>query len=59
VIPGLEVAIKSMKKKEKSDYLFGPEYAYGAMGCPPRLEQLLNPFLAGWPGVDVDHNFRR
>ncbi len=36
VLPGLELAVKSMKKKEKSDFLFSPDYAFGRMGCMPR-----------------------
>ena len=36
VLRGLEVAIKSMKRKEKANFIFGPAYAYGLMGCPPR-----------------------
>ncbi|XP_039261187.1 inactive peptidyl-prolyl cis-trans isomerase FKBP6-like [Styela clava] len=37
VIPGLDLGIASMRKKEKSRFLVCPEYAYGEMGCPPRI----------------------
>ncbi|ESO97333.1 hypothetical protein LOTGIDRAFT_114969 [Lottia gigantea] len=37
VIIGLEIAVSSMKKGEKSRYLFTPEYAYGRMGCGERI----------------------
>lgn len=37
VIPGLEVALRSMKKHEISVFLIKPEYAYGAVGVPPRI----------------------
>uniref|UniRef100_A0A2L2YF89 peptidylprolyl isomerase n=1 Tax=Parasteatoda tepidariorum TaxID=114398 RepID=A0A2L2YF89_PARTP len=37
LLPGLELAIKTMKKDEMSRFLVSPDYAYGAMGCPPRI----------------------
>ena len=37
VIPGLEVAVRSMKKGELSKYLVSPEYNLGETGCPPRV----------------------
>ena len=37
VIPAWEIAIASMRKTELSRYLVKPEYAYGAVGCPPRI----------------------
>lgn len=36
-IAGLELALSSMKKNEKSRFMIKPKYAYGAMGCPPRI----------------------
>lgn len=36
VVEGLEIAVKSMKKKEKAEFLFSPDYAYGSLGCYPR-----------------------
>lgn len=36
---GVELAIKSMKKKEKAEFLLEPDYAFGRMGCPPRIPQ--------------------
>ena len=36
-ILGWEIAIPTMKKGEKSRFLIKPEYAYGKMGCPPRI----------------------
>lgn len=37
LIPGLEVAMKSMKNSEKSEFMIEPGYAFGEMGCPPRF----------------------
>lgn len=37
LLPGLEIAIKSMKKREKSEFLIEPQYYLGSMGCPPRI----------------------
>jgi len=37
LIPGLEIGIKSMKQGEISRFLIEYDYAYGDMGCPPRV----------------------
>ena len=37
VIPGLEVAVKSMKRTERSQFLVSSEYGFGKLGCPPRI----------------------
>ncbi|KAL3286894.1 hypothetical protein HHI36_001381 [Cryptolaemus montrouzieri] len=37
VIEGLDIAVRSMKLTEKSQFLIKPEYAYGAMGCLVRV----------------------
>ena len=37
LLPGLEIAVSSMKKLEKSEFLIGPTLAYGDLGCPPRI----------------------
>ncbi|KAG1663364.1 Inactive peptidyl-prolyl cis-trans isomerase FKBP6 [Nymphon striatum] len=37
VLPGLNIAVSSMKLKEISYFIVKPEYAYGSMGCPPRI----------------------
>lgn len=37
LIQGLDVAIQSMKKGEKSQFLIYHQYAFGLMGCPPRV----------------------
>lgn len=34
---GLNVAVASMKVTEKAQFLFHPDYAFGAMGHPPRI----------------------
>jgi len=39
ILGGLEIAIKSMKKNEISQFLVQPKYAYGTMGCPPRIPE--------------------
>lgn len=37
VIPGLDLAVGSMRKREKSRFLIEPNYAYGIVGCAPRI----------------------
>ncbi|XP_071094110.1 inactive peptidyl-prolyl cis-trans isomerase FKBP6-like isoform X2 [Haliotis cracherodii] len=37
VFTGFDLAVNSMKKGELSRFLIKPEYAFGAMGCPPRI----------------------
>ncbi|XP_047472253.1 inactive peptidyl-prolyl cis-trans isomerase FKBP6-like [Penaeus chinensis] len=37
IIPGLNVAIKTMRKRETARFLIRPEYGYGKLGCPPRI----------------------
>ncbi|XP_071790726.1 inactive peptidyl-prolyl cis-trans isomerase FKBP6-like [Asterias amurensis] len=39
VIEGLDVAISTMRKGEISQFLVKPEYAFGAMGVPPRIPE--------------------
>ena len=36
LLSGIELAILSMKKCEKSEYIIQPQHAYGPLGCPPR-----------------------
>nr|XP_023027876.1 inactive peptidyl-prolyl cis-trans isomerase shutdown [Leptinotarsa decemlineata]XP_023027884.1 inactive peptidyl-prolyl cis-trans isomerase shutdown [Leptinotarsa decemlineata] len=37
VIPGLDIAVQSMKLNEKSQFLIQPQYAYGKLGCLNRV----------------------
>ncbi|KAL0269115.1 UNVERIFIED_CONTAM: hypothetical protein PYX00_006950 [Menopon gallinae] len=37
IIPGLELAIRSMKRNENSRFLIKWEAAFGRQGCPPRI----------------------
>ena len=37
MIPGLNIAIGTMKTSEQSEFIFSPEYAFGSHGCPPRI----------------------
>ncbi|XP_077516951.1 inactive peptidyl-prolyl cis-trans isomerase FKBP6-like [Amblyomma americanum] len=37
IIPGLAIAVATMRKGEISRFMIGPEYAFGRMGCPPRI----------------------
>ncbi len=37
MIEGWEIAVSSMKKEELSRFIVAPDYAYGALGCPPRI----------------------
>lgn len=39
LIPGLHLGVLSMCKGEKAEFLIHPDYAYGKMGCPPRIPQ--------------------
>jgi len=39
LLPGIEIAILSMKKCEKSEFIIQPQLAYGPLGCPPRIPQ--------------------
>jgi len=34
---GLDIAIGTMRVKEKSRFLLRSDYAYGGHGCPPRI----------------------
>ncbi|MEN2497766.1 MAG: Inactive peptidyl-prolyl cis-trans isomerase fkbp6 [Marteilia pararefringens] len=36
-IPGLDIALKSMKKFEKSHFIISSDYAYGELGVYPRI----------------------
>ncbi|KAL5016791.1 hypothetical protein ScPMuIL_006380 [Solemya velum] len=37
VIPGWDIGVATMKQGELARFLIKPEYAYGEMGCPPRI----------------------
>lgn len=37
VVYGLDVSVGSMKKQEKSQFIFEPDYYCGKYGCPPRV----------------------
>eukprot|EP00096_Caligus_rogercresseyi_P015672 TRINITY_DN8141_c0_g1_i1.p1 TRINITY_DN8141_c0_g1~~TRINITY_DN8141_c0_g1_i1.p1 ORF type:complete len:334 (-),score=97.77 TRINITY_DN8141_c0_g1_i1:116-1117(-) len=37
LLPGVELALRSMKKAERSAFRIQPYLAYGAIGCPPRI----------------------
>ncbi|CAH0552093.1 unnamed protein product [Brassicogethes aeneus] len=37
VIPGLDLAVQSMKTSEKSQFIFTPDYGYGKLGCLGRI----------------------
>ena len=37
IIPGLDIAISSMKKYEISLFIIHPDLAYGKLGCPQRI----------------------
>jgi FK506-binding protein 6 len=39
VIPGLRLALETMDLKEVAQFLIFHEYAYGKLGCPPRIEK--------------------
>lgn len=37
IIPGLFLAVATMRKGEVARVLVGPQYAFGPKGCPPRI----------------------
>ncbi|XP_050438501.1 inactive peptidyl-prolyl cis-trans isomerase FKBP6 [Adelges cooleyi] len=37
LLPGLEIAIKTMRKGEHARFLIHPDLAYKELGCPPRI----------------------
>ncbi|XP_037529756.1 inactive peptidyl-prolyl cis-trans isomerase FKBP6 [Rhipicephalus sanguineus] len=37
IIPGLSLAVATMRKGEIARFLVAPQYAFGRMGCPPRI----------------------
>ena len=37
MILGFDMALTTMRKSEVSQFLIHPEWAFGAMGCPPRV----------------------
>uniref|UniRef100_H2Z070 peptidylprolyl isomerase n=1 Tax=Ciona savignyi TaxID=51511 RepID=H2Z070_CIOSA len=37
MIAGLDVGVGTMRRNEVSRFLIEPSYAYGVMGCPPRI----------------------
>ena len=51
-VPGMHVAVSTMKKGEKSRFIFRPEYYYGELGCAPRIP----PNCTGWC-TSVEHNY--
>ncbi|PRD21191.1 UNVERIFIED_CONTAM: Inactive peptidyl-prolyl cis-trans isomerase FKBP6 [Trichonephila clavipes] len=62
LIPGLEMGIKTMKKGELSRIMVHPSYAFGEMGCPPRIpanaeilyEVQIIKFIAGKDAVEFE-----
>jgi FK506-binding protein 6 len=45
LLMGLEEAIMTMKKSEKSQFLIHYDLAYGELGCPPRIGKCKNNFF--------------
>ena len=37
VVGGLDAALATMKKREKAQFIFEPDYYCGRHGCPPRV----------------------
>ena len=35
----MEIAVKSMAKRERAEFLISPDYAFGPKGCPPRIPE--------------------
>jgi FKBP-type peptidyl-prolyl cis-trans isomerase len=38
-VVGFQVAVASMRKGERSYFIFKPQYFYGEMGCKPRIPE--------------------
>lgn len=36
-LPGIDIAVATMKPNEKAQFLVHPDYAYGKFGCPDRI----------------------
>lgn len=36
-LPGFNIAVASMHKKEQARFLIAPQYGMGERGCPPRI----------------------
>lgn len=55
-IPGLEIAVSSMKKGEVAYFIISPKLAYGDLGCPPRIppnaEVLFDIELLNYSNID-------
>lgn len=39
LLPGLFLALQTMKKDEEAEFIIGYEFLYGEMGCPPRIPE--------------------
>ena len=37
ILPGLDLAVGSMKRKEHAEFIIAPHFAFGEHGCPPRI----------------------
>lgn len=37
VVPGLDIAVSTMRSNEKSEFILHPSLAFGKLGCPPRI----------------------
>lgn len=38
ILEGLELAVKTMREGEESQFIISPELLFGDMGCPPRIK---------------------
>ncbi|KAB7504627.1 Inactive peptidyl-prolyl cis-trans isomerase FKBP6, partial [Armadillidium nasatum] len=36
-LPGIKIGLRTMRTKEKARFLIRPQYAFGELGCPPRI----------------------
>lgn len=55
VIPGLELGISTMRKHEISVFLIKADYAYGPLGCQPRIPPNQEVLFAVYLTDFVDH----
>ena len=55
LIPGLEIGISTMRKHEISVFLIKPDYAFGPLGCLPRIPPNQEVLFAVYLTDFLDH----
>lgn len=55
VLLGWDMGVKTMRKNEKAEFLLSPKYAFGQMGCPPRIPPDASSKTQGKMSLDLIH----